>query len=135
MMYLLDTDWTVDFLGGRRVAVDLVTELLPIGVAISIITAMEILEGIKGSRDPDTADAALRAFREAVAVLDLTEAVADRTADIRLALRRRKRQVRERSLDLIVAATAIEHGLVLVTRNLRHFEDIEGLRLHRGPNG
>jgi predicted nucleic acid-binding protein len=30
--------------------------------------------------------------------------------------------------DPLLAATAV-HGLVLVTRNMRHFEPIEGLRI------
>lgn len=33
--------------------------------------------------------------------------------------------------DLQIAATAIHHGLELVTGNLRHFERIAGLRLNR----
>ena len=32
------------------------------------------------------------------------------------------------ALDLAIAATALHHGLVLVTRNIRHFQDT-GLRL------
>ena len=31
--------------------------------------------------------------------------------------------------DLIIAATALAHGLDLVTQNRRHFERVEGLRL------
>lgn len=33
--------------------------------------------------------------------------------------------------DLQIAATAIHHGLELVTGNLRHFERVPGLRLNR----
>jgi predicted nucleic acid-binding protein len=33
--------------------------------------------------------------------------------------------------DLQIAATAIHHGLELVTANLRHFERVEGLRVNR----
>lgn len=33
--------------------------------------------------------------------------------------------------DLQIAATAIHHGLEVVTGNLRHFERIPGVRLHR----
>jgi tRNA(fMet)-specific endonuclease VapC len=33
--------------------------------------------------------------------------------------------------DLQIAATALHHGLELVTGNLRHFERIPGLRIHR----
>jgi len=31
--------------------------------------------------------------------------------------------------DLLIGATAIRHGLVLLTNNRRHFEMIEGLQL------
>jgi len=33
--------------------------------------------------------------------------------------------------DLIIAATAIEHGLTLVTSNLKDFELIEGLKVYK----
>jgi predicted nucleic acid-binding protein len=33
--------------------------------------------------------------------------------------------------DLQIAATAIHHGLELVTGNIQHFERVPGLRLHR----
>jgi len=33
--------------------------------------------------------------------------------------------------DLQIAATAIHHGLELVTGNLRHFDRVPGLRIHR----
>jgi predicted nucleic acid-binding protein len=45
-------------------------------------------------------------------------------------LRRNKRQIHERALDILVAATAIELDLILVSRNTKHFEDIAGLRLY-----
>ena len=32
--------------------------------------------------------------------------------------------------DLLIGATAIEHDLTLVTRNLSHFERIEGLKIY-----
>ena len=32
-------------------------------------------------------------------------------------------------LDALIAATALQHGLSLATRNRRHFEPVRGLRL------
>jgi predicted nucleic acid-binding protein len=41
-----------------------------------------------------------------------------------------------RGFDLLIAATAIEHGLTLVTRNVRDYADIRGLQLYQGaPSG
>ena len=33
-------------------------------------------------------------------------------------------------MDILIAATAIEHGLTLVTGNTRDYEDIPNLRLY-----
>jgi predicted nucleic acid-binding protein len=46
-------------------------------------------------------------------------------------LRRQKLQVNERALDLLIAVTAIDHGLILVIRNLRDYDDIPGMTLYR----
>jgi predicted nucleic acid-binding protein len=34
-------------------------------------------------------------------------------------------------LDLLIAATALEHDLTLLTRNRRHFDRITGLKLYQ----
>lgn len=46
-------------------------------------------------------------------------------ADIGAALRRRGETVE--STDLFIAATALVHGLIVATRNVRHFERVPGL--------
>lgn len=130
MPYLFDTDWSIDFLAGRTPAIALLQALLPDGVSISIVTYMEIVEGILGSRDPAAGRRDLRGLLQGIPVLGISEAVADRTAAIRLDLRGRKRQINHRSLDLLIAATALEHELALVTRNTRDYEDIPGLLLY-----
>ena len=45
-------------------------------------------------------------------------------------MRRQGKRVGQRALDLIVAATAIEHDLVLVTRNVRDYADIPQIKLY-----
>jgi predicted nucleic acid-binding protein len=54
-------------------------------------------------------------------VLSVTESVARRAGELRGRLRVRG-QVRTQA-DMLIAATAAEHGLTLVTRNIRDFED------------
>jgi tRNA(fMet)-specific endonuclease VapC len=132
MSYLIDTDWAVDFLARRAPAVSLVGHLILDGVAMSAITYMEVVEGVRGSRDPRKASQGLANFMASIPLLPVDDAVGERAADIRLHLRRQKRQVHERALDIIIAATAIEHGLTLATRNTRHYQDIPGLLLDAG---
>ena len=127
MSYLLDTDFVIDFLHGRTEAVALVRRLRPRGLSVSTITIMEIIEGIEGGRTPQRARRGFRAFMRKTRVLVVSRSVAERSAAVRLDLRRRNRQVNERTLDIMIASTAIEHGLTLVTRNRSHFVDINDL--------
>jgi predicted nucleic acid-binding protein len=56
--------------------------------------------------------------------------VARRCAELREELRAERKRFRARALDLMIAATAIEHGLTLVTRNTDDYADIGGLDLY-----
>jgi predicted nucleic acid-binding protein len=130
MRYLLDTDFVIDHLTGQADALGTLTQLLPDGVAISMITFSEIYEGIYGSRDPRAAAGAFTRFLRGVPVLPVSRTVAKRTAKLRLELRNQGRTINYRALDLIIAATAIEYDLTLVTRNRKDYEDIAALQLY-----
>jgi predicted nucleic acid-binding protein len=56
-------------------------------------------------------------------------AEAQRCAEIREVLRSEGKRVRQRALDLMIAATALEHDLTLVTNNAADYQDVPGLRL------
>jgi predicted nucleic acid-binding protein len=56
--------------------------------------------------------------------------VARRAATMRAGLRLQGRAVRSRSLDLLIAATALAYNLTFVTRNEADYKDISGLKLY-----
>ena len=116
---------------GQKVADDLFTALLPDGIAISIISFSEIYEGIYGSRDPNRAESIFRAFLREVTVLGVSRSVAKRNGIIRQELRRQRHQITHRALDLLIAATALEYDLTLVSRNLNDYSDIADLKLYK----
>ncbi len=60
-------------------------------------------------------------------ILPLDLDALDISADIYADLRRKGTPLED--ADILVAGTALAHDAVLVTRNLKHFERIEGLRL------
>jgi predicted nucleic acid-binding protein len=64
-----------------------------------------------------------------VPVLPLTPAIAQRCAHLREHLKRQGKRPNRRAFDLIIAGTALEHGLTLVTHNRQDFSDIPGLIL------
>jgi len=61
-------------------------------------------------------------------VLPLTRTIMKRFARIRGQLRHQGRTVQDP--DLLIAATALTHGMTLVTRNLRHFQRVPDLVIH-----
>jgi predicted nucleic acid-binding protein len=60
LTYLLDADWIIDFLSGRPDAVSLIARLAPAGIALSAVTHTEVMQGVRGSRDPRTVDEVYR---------------------------------------------------------------------------
>lgn len=129
MPYLIDTDWAIDYLLGQDDAVDLLQRLRGDRIGISVITYMEVVEGIRGGREARTALLGFGAFLRGTRVFAIGRPIAERAALVRVNIRAAGRGVDHRALDLLIAATAIEHDLILVTRNIRHYDDIPELRL------
>jgi tRNA(fMet)-specific endonuclease VapC len=130
MPYLLDSNWVIDYLGGDEAALNLIDSLVPQGIGISIITYLELYQGVIRQPSPQQSEAQLQAFLAQIPVFPLTLAVARRCAQLREDLKKRGKRVSSRALDLIIAVTALEHGLTLVTKNRADFQDIPGLQLY-----
>lgn len=94
--------------------------------ALSIVSRYEVLSGLMwrgAQRQLERFDR----FCDLSDVLPLTEAVAVRAARIYADLRSRGEPLDD--ADILIASTAMVHGLVLVTNNERHFGRIPELRL------
>ncbi len=128
MRYLVDTDWIISGLGGIQEALTLLTRMAQDGLAISVITEAEVLEGAYGQSDPVNAILRFRRFFQGYEILPVTSDVVAEFARLRSHLRRQGRRIED--FDLLIASTAIHHDLELVTRNRRHFERVPGLKLY-----
>lgn len=129
MKYLVDSDWIIDGLNGVQTAVATLGRLAPDGLAVSAVAFAEVVEGALNEPDPTARIADLRTFLKGYQLLPVTDAIALVFADRRATLRRQGTPVAD--LDLLIAATAIEHNLELLTRNRRHFARVPGLKLHK----
>jgi tRNA(fMet)-specific endonuclease VapC len=131
MLYLIDSDIVIDHLGDVTAVTAMLENMATDGIAISIITYMEVFQGRIRGHDPTAALAAFNVFLSTAPILPLTTASAERCARLREQLAAQGKRVRARALDLITASIAIEYGLTLVTRNTHDYDDIPGLALYQ----
>jgi tRNA(fMet)-specific endonuclease VapC len=124
-MYLLDTHICIDYVDGRSpVARRRFEESFRKGLAISSITASELLLGARESKDPVADAKRIDRFISVVRCHDY-----DTDAAREYALVARTVGVNRKSFDRLIAAHALALGLVLVTSNVKHFADVPGLKL------
>jgi tRNA(fMet)-specific endonuclease VapC len=123
---LLDTDILSAVMRRRPPAVARAQDYLAVHrqFTFSVITRYEVLRGLK-AKGAATQLAAFEQFCAANHVLPLTDAVVVRAADIYADLHRRGQLIGD--ADILIAATALEHGLTLVTNNTSHLNRVPGL--------
>ena len=93
---------------------------------ISIITRYEILRGLK-AKSALVQLAKFEILCASTQILPLTDAIIVRAADIYADLYQRGEIIGD--ADILIAATAIEHGFVLTTNNENHHNRIAGIHI------
>lgn len=99
---------------------------LPDEIAVSVITIGELRAGVLSAADADTRDRRLSTLTEVskLDALPVNEAVAQQWARLRVLLRDNGRRMPVN--DSWIAATALAHGVALVTQD-RDYADVPGL--------
>lgn len=129
MRYLVDTDWLIDAVSGIPAAIATLDQLKDDGLATSIISVGEVYEGAYGTDNPAERLAVYRSFLDPFPVLPLTDRIMERFAKERSTLRTQGNIIPD--LDLLIAATTLEHRLILLSPNSRHFDRIPDLTLYQ----
>lgn len=109
---LVDTDIFIDHLRGART--------LDVGgdsVSYSVVTRCELFAGARAD------EMVIRVLLAPFTELPIDRRVAERAGRVR-------RETGTLIADALIAATALEYGLALATRNTRHFERVPDLQLH-----
>jgi tRNA(fMet)-specific endonuclease VapC len=126
-MYVLDTNTLLDYFRGRGNVARNLLAVPPSEVALPAIAAYEVWVGVLGSRNATRRQAQYEQFLATVEVLPFDAGVSRRAAEIRHALERRGEGIGP--LDTLIAATAAASSATLVTRNVREFKRVRGLKL------
>jgi tRNA(fMet)-specific endonuclease VapC len=110
--------------------------LLPEDPRISIVTLAELNVGPKVGAVAKVREARakqLQAVEDAFDPLPLDDAVARAFGDVAASLHKRKAKGKARSIDALIAATAVANGMTLYTSNPDDFAGIEGLSVFAVP--
>lgn len=120
-MMLIDSDVWIDFLRGAKAAEDFIVKNVD-SISFSVISEGELLSG-RSCSDPKTAERIMH-------LLAQFEKVPVDNPMVQLAgMLRRAHGIA--LPDALIAASAISTDAVLVTRNVKHYQGIEGLELKR----
>ena len=95
-------------------------------INLSIITYYEILSGLKHKNAEKQLDTFFK-FVGFNSILPLTEESAAISSDLYAELRKMGKQLDD--IDILIAGIALSNGMGLVTRNTKHFDRIEALKV------
>jgi len=95
-------------------------------LTFSIITRYEILRGLH-AKNSTAQLAAFELLCDVSRIVPLTDAIVMRAATIYADLHQRGTLIGD--ADILIAATGLEQGLVVITNNERHYQRIAGIQL------
>jgi tRNA(fMet)-specific endonuclease VapC len=126
--HLLDTDTCIHLLRGRKSTVERASLHRPADLVISAITRYELLYGVErcppGWQKKEGGKVHL--LLEHMQILPFAAATATHASCLRAALEKAGLSIGP--MDLLIAATALEYSLPVVTHNLREFQRVPGLQ-------
>ena len=128
MKYMLDTNMCVFVLRGKPSSVsERLYQCADKEVCVSTVTVAELRFGADKSNQPEANHDKVSKFLLSIDVVDFDPGAADAYGEIRADLERRGQPIGE--LDMLLAAHAINEGLIFVTHNTSEFQRVKGLQL------
>ena len=125
--YLLDTSICVFFLRGKLKLDEIIQKKGIENCFISEITVAELRFGAENSDNPNKSNKAVDAFVNGISVLPIYGAV-NQYAKEKVRLRKIGKPMND-EFDLLIGCTAVENKLILVTDNIKDFENIKGIKI------
>ncbi len=125
-MYLIDTDWIIDYLKDKQAVVKKVKEKFELGLNVSVVSLSELYEGIYGSDKPVENEKELEEFLIGITIVNLTKDVCKKFGELRNGLRKKGELIGD--FDLLIASTALINNLTILSDNVEHYKRIKGLK-------
>ncbi|WP_029520346.1 type II toxin-antitoxin system VapC family toxin [Persephonella sp. IF05-L8] len=119
MGYIIDTDVCIDFLKNKNYALNLFSEILNEDCYISILTQYELLKGAFTPKQQKI----IQDFVKLIEMINLDENIIKTGAEFYR--KYRKKGITLSNIDCLIMATAKEKNLKIITRNVKHYPEIE----------
>jgi tRNA(fMet)-specific endonuclease VapC len=126
--YIIDADWVINAIVGQVEVITTINRLGTPNINISVATLGEVYEGAFNSSNPQERLRNYRRFLSLFRVVSINDPIMERFAEIRAHLRRTGQIISD--FDIILGATALHHGLTVLTFNRRHLERIPDLQVY-----
>jgi tRNA(fMet)-specific endonuclease VapC len=125
--YLLDTCVIGDFIKGELGTQVRFKQTPPNELGISIITVTELRYGLLiNPQRAQKVEPAISSFLASVTILAFGNTEAEQAAQVRAILKTQGQPIG--AYDVLIAATALQHNLIMVTANQREFDRVSGLQ-------
>lgn len=124
MSFLLDTDTCSAYIKANPRVLNRFMQHSG-GLHVSTVTVGELYVWALRRRAPAYRLQQVQDLLQQVVVREVTLAVAQKYGEVQAALMDAGKKAPE--MDLLIAATALAHGLILVTHNTRHYANVPGL--------
>jgi tRNA(fMet)-specific endonuclease VapC len=132
-LYVLDTDMLTLVAEGHPAVSRRFLQERPEDVAITVLTVEEQLSGwyteLRRAKRPDRLARTYRRLADTVRFLSRLQILTYHESAMQRFEELRKQKIRIGRMDLRIAATVLEHGSVLVTRNSHDFKQVPGLQM------
>lgn len=126
-MYVLDTNTLIYFFKEKGRVAEHMFRCSPREIGIPTVVLFELECGICLSSAPEKRQEQLQRLLSVVTVLPFEAGVARAAAKIKTSLEQKGTPIG--AYDILIAATALAHGRILVTHNTREFKGVTGLQL------
>lgn len=126
-MYLLDSDYIINFLHGEKHAIEMMDRFQQQALFTSIICVGEILEGLYLGKHKKKISQ-FEDFLKNITIIEIDRKIVEQFARIRASLRKEGKLID--NLDLLIASSCLAYDLILVTHNIVHFQRISKLKIY-----
>lgn len=125
--YCLDSSFIIDLLNGFDTAVKVYEEIKDARLTVTAIASVVLFEILRGEEENQDKIQRFEELRKKMIVLPFGEREAEEASKEEKAINLNKQKISP--MDLLIGVTAKTNSAILITKNIKDFQKIDGLDL------